>query len=128
MGRISTLGRALYGSVLAFMAFDNFRDMEGSVAYAESNGVPKADKLVPFASGALLFGGVALALGKCRRLSAGAIATFFVGVTPQMHDFWSMEAEESEGQQIHFLKNLALLGGALYFLTNGDDKQRSTEE
>jgi len=128
MGRISTLGRALYGSVLAFMALDNFRDMDGSIAAADSSGVPEADKLVPFASGALLFGGVALALGKFRRLSAGAIITFFVGVTPQMHSFWSMEAEQSEGHQIHFLKNLALLGGALYFLTNEDDQQHSTEE
>jgi putative oxidoreductase len=117
---VSTLGRALFGGVLAFMALDNFRDLEGSVAYAESNGVPKADKLVPFASGALLFGGIALALGKFRTLAAGAIATFFVGVTPQMHDFWNME-EQSEQQQIHFLKNLTILGGTLYFLAEDTD-------
>ena len=118
---LSTLGRVLYGGVLAFMGLDNFRDLEGSVAYAESNGVPEADKLVPFASGALLFGGTALALGKAKTFAAGAIATFFVGVTPQMHDFWNMDEEQSGGQQIHFLKNLALLGGALYFLADEDE-------
>lgn len=113
---LSTIGRALYGGVLAFMGLDNFRDLEGSVAYADSNGVPEADTLVPFASGALLFGGIALALGKAKTLAAGAIVTFFIGVTPGMHDFWNMDEEQREGQLIHFLKNLALLGAALSFL------------
>ncbi|WP_435076067.1 DoxX family protein [Halococcus sp. AFM35] len=121
MGRVSTIGRALFGGVLAFMAFDNFRDMEGTVAYADSNDVPEADKLVPFASGALLVGGSALATGKARKFAAGAIATFFVGVTPGMHDFWNMDDEQREGQLIHFLKNLALLGAALSFLAREDE-------
>ena len=122
MGRLSTIGRALFGGVLAFMAFDNFRDIEGTIAYADANGVPVAGKLVPFASGALLFGGGALATGKARPLAAGAIATFFVGVTPGMHDFWNMDDDQREGQQIHFLKNLALLGAALSFLAGDSDE------
>jgi uncharacterized membrane protein YphA (DoxX/SURF4 family) len=122
MGRVSTIGRVLFGGVLAFMAFDNFRDMEGSVAYADANGVPAAETLVPFASGALLFGGSVLAVGKLPRFAAGAIATFFVGVTPGMHDFWNMEGDEREGQSIHFLKNLALLGAALSFLAGTSDE------
>lgn len=117
MGRlsISSLGRALFGGVLAFMAFDNFRDLEGSIGYAESKDVPEADKLVPFSSGLLLFGGIAIALGRVPRLAAGAIAGFFVGVTPQMHDFWNMEDDQREQQMIHFQKNLIMLGAALVF-------------
>jgi putative oxidoreductase len=121
MGRVLTIGRALFGGVLAFMAFDNFRDLDGTVAYAESNDVPEADTLVPLASGALLVGGSALAAGKYRQFAAGAIATFFVGVTPGMHDFWNMDDEQREGQMIHFLKNLAMLGAALSFLAREDE-------
>ncbi len=117
----SGLGRALFGSVLAFMAFDNFRDLEGSIGYADSKGVPEPETLVPFSSGMLLFGGLGIALGRFKRLAPGAVVSWFVAVTPQMHDFWNMEDDQREGQQIHFLKNLIILGGAFYFLANENE-------
>ncbi|HET7322761.1 MAG TPA: DoxX family protein [Halococcus sp.] len=123
MGRLSTVARALFGGVLAFMAVDNFRDLEGSIGYAESKNVPEADKLVPFSSGMLLFGGIAIALGRAPRLAAGAIAAFFVGVTPQMHDFWNLDEDQREQQIIHFLKNLVILGAALAFLARGTEDE-----
>ncbi|HET7323696.1 MAG TPA: DoxX family protein [Halococcus sp.] len=119
MGRLSTLGRVLFGCVLAFTAIDNLRDLEAMTGYAESKDVPEAEKLVPFASGMLLLGSIGIALGRFPRLAGGAVAAFLVGVTPTMHDFWNMEEEQREQQIIHFLKNTALLGGALFFLARG---------
>jgi putative oxidoreductase len=121
MGRISTIGRVLFGGVLAFNAIDNLRDIEGMAAYADSKGVPKADRLVPLSSAMLLFGGVATALGRVPRLAGGAIAAFLVGVTPTMHDFWNQEDDQREAEVIQFLKNVALLGGALFFLARGPE-------
>lgn len=120
---VSGLGRTLFGGVLAFMAFDNFREMEESIAYAESKNVPEARKLVPFSSGMLLFGGVGIVLGRFRRLAPGAVVTWFIAVTPMMHDFWNMEGEQREQQMIHFLKNLIILGAALFLLGTKSDEQ-----
>nr|WP_269785479.1 DoxX family membrane protein [Halobacterium zhouii] len=112
----------LYGGVLAFMAVDNFRDLEGTIEYAKSNGAPAAETTVPFVTGGLLFGGLGIAAWKLPRLAAGAVATFFVSITPVMHDFWTIEDDQQrEGQMIHFLKNIALLGAALAFLRIGQD-------
>ncbi|WP_435077530.1 DoxX family protein [Halococcus sp. AFM35] len=122
MGRVSTIGRVLFGGVLAFNAIDNLRDIEGMAAYADSKGVPKADRLVPLSSAMLLFGGVATALGRVPRLAGGAIAAFLVGVTPAMHDFWNQEDDQREAEVIQFLKNTALLGGALFFLARGPEE------
>lgn len=122
MGRVSTIGRVLFGGVLAFNAIDNLRDIEGMAAYADSKGVPKADRLVPLSSAMLLFGGVATALGRVPRLAGGAIAAFLVGVTPAMHDFWNQEDDQRESEVIQFLKNTALLGGALFFLARGPEE------
>lgn len=122
MGRLETLGRALFGGVLAYTAIDNLRDIEGMSAYADSKGVPAADRLVPLSSVMLLFGGIATVLGRAPRLAGGAIAAFLVGVTPTMHDFWNMDEEERDGQLIHFLKNTAMLGGALFFLGSGPEE------
>ncbi|WP_137283481.1 DoxX family protein [Halorussus salinisoli] len=116
------LARVLFGGVLAFMAVDNFRNLEETIEYAESQGAPIAETSVPFISGSLLFGGLGIAAWKLPRLAAGAVATFFVGTTPIMHDFWTIDDEQEKQQQmIHFLKNVALLGGALAFLRIGQD-------
>jgi putative oxidoreductase len=122
MGRVSTIGRVLFGGVLAFTAIDNLRDIEGMAAYADAKGVPKANRLVPLSSGMLLFGGIATALGRVPRLAGGAIAAFLVGVTPMMHDFWNLDDDQREAEVIQFLKNVALLGGALFFLARGPEE------
>ena len=117
------LARLLYGGVLAFMATDNLRNRERMVEYAESEGAPMAETTVPAISASLLFGGLGIAVWKLPRLAAGAAATFFVSITPVMHDFWAIDEEdEAQQQQIHFLKNAALLGAALAFLRVGDDE------
>ena len=58
-----------------------------------------------------------------RGLAAVAIAAFFVGVTPTMHDFWNMEEDQREQQLIHFLKNIVMLAGALVFLALGTEDE-----
>ncbi|WP_132058505.1 DoxX family protein [Halorussus amylolyticus] len=117
------LARLLFGGATTLMAVDNFLSMEGTVEYAEGT-APAPERTVPAISGALLFGGVGIALWKAPRLAAGAVATFLVSVTPTMHDFWTVEDDQQREQQlIHFLKNAAMLGGALAFLGVAEDER-----
>lgn len=116
------LGRGIFGGVLAFMGLNGFQGLEGRIEYAESKEVPLAGFLVPFTHGMLALGGLGIALWRRPVLSAGAVVTFFAGVTPQMHDFWNMEGEQRQGEMIDFLKNAALFGGALAFLGYGTDR------
>lgn len=110
-------GRALFGGILAFMAVDNLRNLEGRVEYAEAKDAPAADRTVPGVSAGLLAGGIGVALWRLPALSAAAIAGFFASVTPVMHDFWNAEdAEERQQELVHFLKNSALFGAGLAFL------------
>ncbi|WP_134670787.1 DoxX family protein [Halorussus marinus] len=118
------LARLLFGGALALTALDNFRDLDGMIAYADSEGAPRPEAAVPAISGALVFGGAGLAVWKLPRLAAGAVATFLAATTPLMHDFWTIDDEaERDQQQAHFVKNLALLGGALAFLGIADDER-----
>ncbi|TKX87130.1 DoxX family protein [Halorubrum sp. SS5] len=120
----SLLGRSLYGGVLAYMAVDGFRNNDKRVAVAEEKGVPMPDVLVPFVTGMLLVANLGIVLWRLPRAAAGALVVFFLGTTPAIHDFWTMEGKERQGNKINFLKNLALLGGALVFLdaASGSDK------
>ena len=112
----SLLGRSLYGGVLAYMAVDGFRNNDKRVSIAEEKGVPMPDVLVPFVTGMLLVANLGIVLWRLPRAAAGALVVFFLGTTPAIHDFWTMEGKERQGNKINFLKNLALLGGALVFL------------
>lgn len=59
-------------------------------------------------------GGAMLSLGIFPRLAALALASSMVPTTLAGHRFWEMEAGPQRAQQqIHFLKNTAILGGLL---------------
>lgn len=108
------LGRLLYGGILAMMAVDGLRNAEGRAQYAESKGVPMPERSNKIAHYLLLSGGVGVALWRLPRLASAAVATFFLGVTPMMHDFWAHDdPETAQQEQINFLKNTALFGTAL---------------
>jgi putative oxidoreductase len=58
--------------------------------------------------------GSLLAIGKFPRLSAAALAASLIPTTAAGHRFWeSDDKQERAQQQVHFLKNLSMLGGLL---------------
>ncbi|RKS75796.1 putative membrane protein YphA (DoxX/SURF4 family) [Haloarcula quadrata] len=118
----SLLGRLLFGGGLIVLAVRNLTDLNGRIAYANAKGVPKADTLVPAASGLLLGGGLGITAWKLPKLSAGSVAAFFIGVTPLMHDFWAVDDDQRDDELTAFLQNLALLGAALAFLQRARDE------
>lgn len=109
----SKVGRLLYSGVLAYMAIDGFRNNEKRVDIARSKGVPTPEFLVPLVTGLLFVANVGVLLWKYPRLATVGLVVFFVGTTPAIHDFWTMEGHERQENKINFLKNLALLGGAI---------------
>jgi putative oxidoreductase len=80
--------------------------------------VPLEPELAVRLNGAvMLAGGVALALGLCPRLAAGALAGSLVPTTLAGHPYWRLADPTARRQQrIHFFKNVGLFGGALLVL------------
>ena len=61
----------------------------------------------------MLLGGLSILLGYRAKLGAWLIAIFLIGVTP-MHKFWGIaDPMMQQMQMVMFMKNLAMLGGAL---------------
>lgn len=72
------------------------------------------ESLVKINAAAQIGAGIALALGKFPRLSALVLAGSVVPTTLAGHRFWEKEdPKERAQQQIHFFKNVGLLGGLL---------------
>lgn len=110
-------GRGLFAVVVGYLAAGNLRDLQGAIAYADSKGAPFAAVTVPLGSGMLLAGALSILLGVYPTIGGLAIVGFLVPVTPLMHDFWNAEGQQADNEQVHFLKNVGLLGTALLLVT-----------
>jgi putative oxidoreductase len=88
--------------------------MGQTIAYAASQGVPLASIAVPFSGLLALAGALSILLGYRARIGAWLIVLFLVGVTPMMHNFWTVtDPMMYQMQMVMFMKNVSMLGGAL---------------
>lgn len=110
-GPVVFLGRLLFVLIFLMAGFTHFAKQ--TIGFAASQGVPMASVVVP-ASGLLaLFGALSILVGYRARLGAWLIVIFLVGVTP-MHKFWGVtDPMMQQMQMVMFMKNIAMLGGAL---------------
>lgn len=108
------IGRLLFGGFFILSGINHLRNRKQMAPYAQSKGVPEPELTVALTGIPLLIGGTSILLGVKPKFGALAILGFLAGVSPVMHDFWRNEdPNERQNNQINFLKNLALAGGAL---------------
>lgn len=114
-GVLLLAARILFGGVIAFMGLNHFLNVDQMAGYAEHKGLP-APKLSVVGSGAVLvLGGLAIAAGVYPVVAAVAVALFLVTAALLFHDFWAVPEDQQQEEMTHFLKNVALTGGALAF-------------
>jgi putative oxidoreductase len=125
MSLVRRIARPLLSSIFIAGGMDSLRNpgskapaAEGvaSAVAAQIPGIPADDteQLVKINAAVQLGAGTLLAMGKLPRLSAFALALSLVPTTAAGHRFWEeTEPGTRAAQQIHFLKNVSLLGGLL---------------
>lgn len=64
-------------------------------------------------------GGLAILVGWHTRLVAWVQFLYLIAVTLMVHNFWAAPAAMRQDQEIHFMKNLAILGGLLFLTQYG---------
>lgn len=84
---------------------------------------PDDEMLIKIDAGVKIVAGSMLALGKFPRLASTALAASLIPTTYAGHRFWEEtdEAKRAE-QQIHFFKNIGLLGGLLIAAADTEGK------
>lgn len=107
------VGRVLF--VLIFLVAGPHHFTHDAIAYAQSNGVPMARLLVPLSGALAVLGGLSVALGYKARFGALLLALFLLPVTLMMHRFWTIDdPQQAMMQQVMFMKNMSMLGAALF--------------
>jgi putative oxidoreductase len=106
------IGRALFSLIFLLSVPGHFS--QATIGYALQSGVPMPEIAVPLSGIIAGLGGLSILLGLKARWGAWLIVLFLVPVTVMMHNFWTISDPAMRGmQQAMFMKNLALIGGAL---------------
>ncbi len=112
------IGRFLFSLIFIISGFNHFTS--GSVSYADSMGLPLADFLVPISGLMAIVGGLSLLIGLHAKAGGILLLLFLVPVTLIMHNFWrTQDPIEAQMQLIHFLKNMAFIGGIILIIFFG---------
>ncbi len=130
MTLVRRIARPMLSSMFVQGGINALRDPEGRVKIAEPEidalkpAIDKATDSMPFDldkkqivqlnAAVQVVGGLMLATGRLPRLSAFALAASLVPTTWAGHRFWEeSDPTQRANQQIHFFKNVSMLGGLL---------------
>jgi putative oxidoreductase len=114
MDIIFLVARALLAGIFILSGIGHFAQAEGMSQYAQAKGVPAAKAGVLFSGVLALVGGLSVLLGVYPDLGALLLVVFLLPVTFFMHAFWKeTDPMVKQTENIAFLKNVGLIGGAL---------------
>ena len=68
-----------------------------------------------------------MVLGLRAKWAAFALFLFLIPVTLIFHNFWAAPADQMQNQMIHFLKNIAMMGGLIYVAVYGGGPLSASE-
>lgn len=114
-----TLGRLALVAIFLVSGYNKLVNPAGLAGMLGGKGLPQPMLLAYAAGVAELVLGALVALGWQARLAALALAAFTVVATVIGHPFWSQTGAQAAGNQIHAMKNLAIIGGLLMIAAAG---------
>jgi putative oxidoreductase len=112
------VGRILLAVIFVISGFGKITGYEATAQYMAAK-LPLVVLLLPLTILVELGGGLALAAGFKARWVALALAIFTLLAGILFHDYWNADAAHRMGQQINFLKNIAITGGMLMVFAFG---------
>jgi len=118
-GILAVPGRVLMSIIFLLSGFGKIANFSYMAGYMESKGAPAPKVLLAIAAAAELVGGLSLLLGLWSRVGALGLFVFLIPTTLMFHNFWAAPAADQMNQQIHFLKNVAIMGGLLMIAAYG---------
>jgi len=113
------VGRVLFGWVFLASGFAKLGNIAGTTIYFTNIGMSPPGLMAWFAGVFEFAVGAALILGFATRYAALATFIWVLVATYIAHRYWTYPAAQQGGQYINFLKNLSIMGGALYVFATG---------
>jgi len=112
-------GRILMSVVFLVSGFFKIGGYTQLVGYAASKGLPMASVAIACAAVLELAGGLAILAGFQTKIAAWLLFLYLIPVTFLFHNFWALQGAAQQDNMIHFLKNVAIMGGLVIVAANG---------
>ena len=113
------IGRVLVGSMFLVAGIRHYMFFAGTVGYFTKLGFPAPEAMVWLSIIVHIAGGILLIAGWKTQWASWLLLALVVIATAMAHRFWQFDATQYGNQLNHFLKNLAIIGGLLYFVSFG---------
>ncbi|OGZ57954.1 MAG: hypothetical protein A3F94_00150 [Candidatus Spechtbacteria bacterium RIFCSPLOWO2_12_FULL_38_22] len=111
------IGRLLFGGFFVLMGLNHFTKANALTAMAKSKKVPSPKLAVLLGGVFLLVGGFGVVFAAYVQFAVLLLVMFLIVTSLFMHNFWSLkDTNDRMSQMSNFLKNMALVGGALIAL------------
>ncbi|HXZ11218.1 MAG TPA: DoxX family protein [Candidatus Sulfotelmatobacter sp.] len=108
------IARVLFSLVFLVSGTFKLAGYSQVVQMAGAKGIPLPGIAIACAAAIELLGALAMLAGFKARIVAWMWIVYLIPVTLTFHHFWNMTGMEQQDNLVHFLLNLALMGGLLY--------------
>src|SRR5262245_12771069 len=105
-------GRILLSLIFLLSGMMKIMDWNGTAAQMADKGMPAIPFFLTMAILFELGAGACLLFGFQARSASLALVLYLIPTTLVFHNFWAATGSEFQNQMHHFLKNLAIMGGA----------------
>jgi putative oxidoreductase len=112
-------GRILMSVMFLISGFFKIGGYTQLVGYAAAKGVPMPGVAIACAAVLELAGGLAILAGFQTKIAAWLLFLYLIPVTFLFHNFWALQGAAQQDNMIHFLKNVAIMGGLVILAANG---------
>ncbi|MFK7937403.1 MAG: DoxX family protein, partial [Saprospiraceae bacterium] len=120
---VDLIARILISFIFLFEAYDYIRNFEETKMAMANYGISwQPNSLLVGAIMLLILGGMMVLSGYRSGLGATLLLFYWIPVTFIMHSFWNDPEATRQLAEMHFMKNLAIIGGLLTVLVNGSGR------
>ena len=112
-------GRIFMSLVFLFSGLTKIAAFQMMTGLAQAKGLPLPAISIAGAAAIEIFGGLAVLTGFQTKLAGWLLFLYLIPTTMLFHNFWALEGAERIDAQVHFFKNLAIMGGLLTLASFG---------
>jgi putative oxidoreductase len=116
---VYALGRIALAALFLWSGYGKLVNIDGTVGFMRAYGMPMPEVLVWIALLVELVGGALIALGYRLRWAALVLIVFTLVASFVFHAYWTLPPGQAMGQQVNFMKNIAIIGGLLAVFAHG---------
>jgi len=116
---VTLAGRILLSVIFLLSGVNKLFAFHMYTGWAAGAHLPLPSAAIAIAAAIEILGGLAILAGFQTRLAAWIVFLYLIPTTLFFHNFWTMDGMNRIDNQVHFLKNVAIMGGLLILAANG---------